>query len=210
MSKEFAAETRDRIDDSQTYNNFSHYGATYSLVEDHGTAHINVLAANGDAVSVTSTINNIFGSKIVSRSTGIILNDEMDDFSTPGKSNSYGVPASVANFIKPGKRPLSSMCPIIILDEHKNVRLLIGGAGGIKITSSVAYVSIDFNVICTFRITHFSIFPIIDHCAALVFQRNTPRSGQPATSSPSADANAPRPRTWIRSADLGWHDWQRS
>lgn len=70
------------------------------------------------------------------------MNDEMDDFGTPGKSNSYGVPPSPANYIKPGKRPLSSMCPVIILDENGDVRLLIGGAGGIKITSSVAYVSV--------------------------------------------------------------------
>lgn len=144
MSKEFAIETRNQIDDAKTNNNFSHYGASYSLVEDHGTAHINVLAANGDAVAVTSTINNVFGSRLRSPSTGIILNDEMDDFSTPGKVNNYGVPASEANFIAPGKRPLSSMCPIIILDEHRHVRLLIGGAGGIKITSSVAYVRIFF------------------------------------------------------------------
>lgn len=82
------------------------------------------------------------GSKIRSKSTGIVMNDEMDDFGTPGKSNSYGVPPSPANFIAPGKRPLSSMCPVIILDQLGNVRLLIGGAGGIKITSSVAYVSV--------------------------------------------------------------------
>lgn len=65
----------------------------------------------------------------------------MDDFSTPGKVNSYGVPASPSNYIAPGKMPLSSMCPLIILDKNGDVKLLIGGAGGIKITSSVAYVS---------------------------------------------------------------------
>lgn len=139
LNPSYVEDIRNQINDDQTSNDYKHYGATYSLEDDHGTAHINILAPNGDAIAATSTINNIFGSKIRSVSTGIILNDEMDDFSTPGKRNSYGVPASPANFIVPGKMPLSSMCPIIIVDRDGNVQLLIGGAGGIKITSSVAY-----------------------------------------------------------------------
>ncbi|KAG4074250.1 hypothetical protein HA402_008659 [Bradysia odoriphaga] len=135
----FAESVRPKINDQQTVSDYKYYGAEFAIEEDHGTAHINVIAPSGDAVSVTSTINNLLGSKIRSTTTGIIMNDEMDDFGTPGKSNSYGVPPSPANFIAPGKRPLSSMCPVIILDENGDVRLLIGGAGGIKITSSVAY-----------------------------------------------------------------------
>lgn len=65
----------------------------------------------------------------------------MDDFSIPGVNNSYGIPPSPANFIQPQKMPLSSMCPTILLDEANNVEVLIGAAGGSKITSSVAYVS---------------------------------------------------------------------
>lgn len=85
-----------------------------------------------------------FGCKIVSPQTGIILNDGMDDFSLPGKTNAYGLPPSPANFIKPGKMPLSSMSPSILLDENNNVEILIGAAGGSKITSSVAYVSLEY------------------------------------------------------------------
>uniref|UniRef100_T1PAS5 Gamma-glutamyltranspeptidase n=1 Tax=Musca domestica TaxID=7370 RepID=T1PAS5_MUSDO len=138
ISQDFADEIRQLIFDDKTFNDTSYYGANFTVEEDHGTANMAVLAANGDAITVTSTVNNYFGSKVRSTRTGIILNDEMDDFSTPGLINSFGVPASPANYIKPGKRPMSSMCPAIILDHDGNVRLLVGAAGGTKITTSVA------------------------------------------------------------------------
>ena len=78
-----------------------------------------------------------------SQSTGIILNDEMDDFSTPGFVNAYGIPASPANFIQPGKNPLSSMTPTIILDKNSNARMIVGGAGGSRITTGVAFTIIQ-------------------------------------------------------------------
>ncbi|XP_071446688.1 scoloptoxin SSD14 isoform X2 [Hetaerina americana] len=142
-SREYAMAIRNLLSDDETSQDAQHYGAVTSQPEDHGTAHICVLSPDGDAVSVTSTINLILGGMRRSRSTGIILNDEMDDFSAPNITNAYGIPPSPANFIHPGKRPLSSMCPAIFVDNASgNVRLVIGAAGGSKITTATTLASI--------------------------------------------------------------------
>lgn len=72
--------------------------------------------------------------------TGIILNDAMNDFSTPGKTNHYDIRPSPANFIRPQKMQFSSMCPTILLDKNRNVEMILGAAGGTRITSAVTYV----------------------------------------------------------------------
>nr|CAD7428103.1 unnamed protein product [Timema monikensis] len=137
-SPAYAAQIRSQISDTRTWNDASHYGAVLSQPEDHGTANLCVLAPNGDAVAVTSTINLLFGAQEQSLSTGIILNDEMDDFSAPNITNAFGIPPSPNNFIQPGKRPLSSMVPSIIVDSEGDVRLVVGAAGGTKITTATA------------------------------------------------------------------------
>lgn len=84
-----------------------------------------------------------WGSYVHLKDTGIILNNEMDDFSTPGKINEFGLPPSPANYIVPMSRPISSMCPTILVDANNNAVLISGSAGGTKITTSVAFVSIQ-------------------------------------------------------------------
>ena len=105
----------------------SEYGGRYNrrgatLPPDGGTAHFSVVDAQRNAVAMTTTINTGFGSKVVSAATGIVFNNEMDDFSTPGQSNVYGFAPSAANFIRPGKRPLSSMAPTIVLQVRGHAR----------------------------------------------------------------------------------------
>lgn len=82
-----------------------------------------------------------WGSKVIGTRTGINFNNEMDDFSTPGLVNAYGVVPSPSNYIEPGKIPQSSMCPSIFVDSCGNVVLAIGAAGGTRILTSTSFVS---------------------------------------------------------------------
>eukprot|EP00058_Branchiostoma_floridae_P026464 XP_002611955.1 hypothetical protein BRAFLDRAFT_91839 [Branchiostoma floridae] len=138
-SDDYAESLRRKITDDTTHD-YRYYGPSFVLPEDGGTSHVSVLAPNGDAVSVTSTVNLFFGSKLRSRSTGVILNNLMDDFSSPNLTNYFGVPPSPANFIRPGKRMMSSMNPVVVVDGNGDVRLVTGASGGTKITTATAYV----------------------------------------------------------------------
>ncbi|HTA87064.1 MAG TPA: gamma-glutamyltransferase [Silvibacterium sp.] len=102
------------------------------------TTHYSVIDAEGNAVSVTTTLNNGFGSAVTASGLGFLLNDEMDDFAAKsGVPNMFGLVQGPANTIAPGKRPLSSMTPTIVLKGDK-VRFVLGSPGGGRIITTVA------------------------------------------------------------------------
>lgn len=105
--------------------------------ESNETTHISVLDKDGNAVSMTITLNGNYGSGVVTNRYGIALNNEMDDFTTlPGKPNMFGLIQGEGNHVQPGKRPLSSMSPTLV-EKNGKVILAIGSPGGPKIISSV-------------------------------------------------------------------------
>jgi len=107
------------------------------LPEDAGTSHFCVVDAQGNCVVSTETINTSFGCLGAVDEWGLILNNEMDDFTAvPGGQNVFGLRQSPLNAVAPGKRPLSSMTPTIVLADGKPM-LLVGGSGGPRIISSV-------------------------------------------------------------------------
>ena len=113
------------------------------LKESEQTTHLSVMDADGNAVSVTTTLNNSYGSKTVVGGAGFFLNDEMDDFSSkPGVPNMYGAVGGEANAIAPGKRMLSSMTPTIVLQAGKPF-LVVGTPGGTTIPTSVFQTIVD-------------------------------------------------------------------
>ena len=108
--------------------------------ESNHTTHYSVVDADGNAVSVTTTINDWFGSRVTAEGLGFLLNDEMDDFSSkPGVPNGDGLIQSSVNAIGPGKRPLSSMTPTIVVRDGKTV-MVLGSPGSSKIITTVANV----------------------------------------------------------------------
>jgi len=108
--------------------------------EGNNTTHYSVMDADGNAVAVTTTINSWFGSRVTVDGLGFLMNDEMDDFSSkPGVPNGDGLIQGEANAIGPGKRPLSSMTPTIVVHDGKTV-LVLGSPGSSKIITTVANV----------------------------------------------------------------------
>lgn len=123
--------------------NSKNIGAGMLSPKSEETTHFEVVDDQGNAVSITTTLNGGYGSKVVVGHAGFFLNNEMDDFSVkPGVPNMYGAVGTEANAIAPGKRMLSSMTPTIVLDKGK-VYLVVGTPGGTTITTSVFQTLVD-------------------------------------------------------------------
>jgi gamma-glutamyltranspeptidase / glutathione hydrolase len=142
LSKEYAAKLRAAIDPNKA-------GVSKEIKtgvaphEGSNTTHYSIIDKQGNAVSVTYTLNDWFGAKVTAARTGVILNDEMDDFTAKiGVPNLYGLVQGEANAIAPGKRPLSSMSPTIVTKEGKPV-MVVGTPGGSRIITAVLHTIIN-------------------------------------------------------------------
>ncbi len=114
-----------------------------TAAHDHGTSNFCVVDRDGNIVDVTTTVNTIFGAKIMIPALGLILNNEMDDFAiAPGVPNAFKLVQAKANEIEPGKRPLSSMSPLIAM-RHGAPVMVAGGSGGPTIITGVAQIALD-------------------------------------------------------------------
>ena len=139
ISKRYAADLAKRINVDRVTTVMGH-GTPPDWERDvfkKHTTHFSVADEEGNWVACTATINTSYGSKVVIPGTGVVMNNQMDDFSVqPGVANHFGLIGAEANAIAPGKRPLSSMSPTIVLKRGKPM-IALGAAGGPKIISTV-------------------------------------------------------------------------
>jgi gamma-glutamyltranspeptidase/glutathione hydrolase len=141
ITKEYAAKQRAGIDLARA----TPAGDVLAVTPREGsnTTHYSVVDSSGNAVSNTYTLNFRYGVGLVAQGTGVLLNNELDDFTAaPGASNAFGLVGFEANLPGPGKRPLSSMSPTIVLKDGKPV-LVTGSPGGSRIISAVLQIVVD-------------------------------------------------------------------
>ena len=145
IDKTYAAELAKRIDPKKASHVKSHGTPPRSDAEFFGkhTTHIAAADKAGNWVAITSTVNTSFGSKVIVPGLGVVMNNQMDDFSiAPGTANAYGLVGGESNAIAPHKRPLSSMSPTIVLKDGKPV-MTVGAAGGPKIITQAVWAIIN-------------------------------------------------------------------
>lgn len=143
-TKDFADLIAANLTDDRTHP-VEYYNPEFDIVTDHGTSHTSAVDSQGMAVALTTTVNLVFGSQVLDPETGILLNDEMDDFSTPGFPNDFGLWPSPYNYPEPGKRPLSSIAPTIMEHGDGSFYLAIGGSGGSRIFPSLFQVILNLD-----------------------------------------------------------------
>ncbi len=137
LSQTFADSLSSTITDKRATPSMSIHIGEGATVEKKQTTHFSVMDGKGGAAALTTTLNGSFGSAVVVPGTGMVLNDEMDDFATePGRPNMFGLVQGEANAIAPGKRMLSSMTPTIVLDSAGAPLLVTGAQGGPTIIST--------------------------------------------------------------------------
>lgn len=146
--------------DNRTFD-WKHYGPLFEAAGKHGTSHFSVVDEHDNSVSMTTTVNLLFGSMVYDNETGIILNDQMDDFSLLRHSNAFNLTPSVLNFVQPLCRPLSLMAPTIIKRKGRT-DLLIGAAGGSRIVTTVLQ-AIVRNLFHKLNLLNVIAFPRIHH-----------------------------------------------
>jgi gamma-glutamyltranspeptidase/glutathione hydrolase len=135
IDKKYAAKIRDVIKPDMAGLFIDEPGVAYH--EGSNTTHFSIIDNAGNAVAMTYTLNDSFGARVVASGTGVLMNDEMDDFTpNPGLPNAYGVVQKDANAIAPSKTPLSSMTPTILTRDRKPV-LILGTPGGSRIITTV-------------------------------------------------------------------------
>lgn len=136
LEKSYSVEKRHKIKDDGVLSPSTYNPTLNDILTDSGTSQLVAIDDEGLAVTLTTTVNTFFGSKVMT-SDGIVLNNEMDDFSSPDESNSYGYVATTANFVAGGKRPLSSIAALIAVDSEGELKLATGSAGGSRIITAI-------------------------------------------------------------------------
>ncbi len=138
ISKSYATKMRDTINLEQASTSQQLKNPSLAILESNETTHISIVDAEGHAVATTQTINHHFGSCVVAEGTGVVLNNEMDDFTKqPGSSNGFGLVEFEKNIISPGKTMLSSMSPTMVFSPDGPLQWVLGSPGGPRIITAV-------------------------------------------------------------------------
>ena len=138
IDKKYAADRRSVIELNKASKSENIRPGEVPIIEPMETTHFTVVGPDGTVVSNTYTINDLYGSRVTAKGTGVLLNDEMDDFAArPGKPNMFGLVQGERNKVEGGKRPLSSMTPTIVLRKDGSTWFALGARGGPRIISAV-------------------------------------------------------------------------